>query len=502
MAPNFEGGKNTIEQSKEETGQEKRDKTGAEKIKDFEQLSPEEKLNEIDGVMLDSENLLKGVKSMEIEALGGQDAVKEGAGWFGKIKIKFADTFGSDERRFESIAKVAHKATDRDIDNISKNIGQELLAREADLTKHKSNADNDLKILQDLGLHSQDQLKDISGKLEAERESNRQMVENLKLELADRTAGYRESAIEKSRELLGFFDEYKGVYDNLRQEKRQLAGKVSKFEQALKSFKVEGDMDYKSEVEEELLKLKNDLGNIEQAEAKLKTRLDLVGTNKREVDTFLDRIDKIGSTDKEFRQKKLERKRVIESGSKNIDKSKEAEQKRAPAEAGQKVERRIEAEAKAKSKEDEPVVAGDKLPETEDVSPQSDVIGFGRVDETEKDKAMTEKKEEQTTVESAQVVKENKLPETVNEWIALFSKEFGPLYDRPSKKNPKPIAKALEDKFTENSQRLSGNEIINEKAAKKYAVNFLKKMTSEYKRDPEKARKKVEEVIKKIKESY
>jgi hypothetical protein len=311
MANKFEGGEKQNDLIDEEMNEP--EKKVKEKIEDFEKLeTTEEKEAHINEVLGDKEHLIRSAQEIEIEAVGGESQVRDKAGAFSRIRIKFAGVLSSGERKKEiayaTIAKVAHKEVDKKLLGLERTMGKELLEKKAALAVHEQSATHDLKKLKELGIHSEKELLDIADKLTSERSVLNDEVESKKNDLESILGEYSLIAIERQGQLAECIEEYQGYHDHVATEKKSTAQKIGKFERGLASLKLSGmEADvYKDRIKKAIDDEKEKLAKLEACEKALKERLEVTRANKSEVDTYLERVNSIGKTPTEISKQKAD----------------------------------------------------------------------------------------------------------------------------------------------------------------------------------------------------
>lgn len=293
------------------------------RIKNFSKLSVEEKAEEIDNALKDSVGLASAYQDIELEVAGGKDKLEGQVklGWADWIKTKFAgaESARGQEIKFRKIAEIAHREVEKKLGVIGQTDGQQLKDRKAALTVHEKNSNDDLRNLEGLGVHSKEEIAGIKTKLVNERAELTQDVEARKNELESKLAEFSQPAVEKKEQLDACAVEYKGYLDNVTQEIRTVGGNIAKHERGLASLKLEGATakEYKDKIRQAIDEQKGKLAKLEAGKTALEQRLAAVKANKSQVDAYLERIENIGKTPEEIRQRKAEERKKQEEKAEN-----------------------------------------------------------------------------------------------------------------------------------------------------------------------------------------
>lgn len=405
------------------------------KVEDYAELDPvDKKIEVVDRAAEDLKKILNSFSDMEIEVIGGQDKVKEKAGFIDKqIKLRFADAFRGEEGKHETYARIAHKEVEKRLSTIEATAGRELLQKKENLAKHKSNAEYDMKVYEGTEIYKEDELKAIAEKLEGERSGLAEEVKDKSDNLESELDLYREPAIEKQAELTNCLAEFKGYYDSTVAQRKEFAKKVSTYERALKSLRTtEGETTKgcKEKIQEELDIASKNLTDLQACEQALKERYEAVKANKQAVDNYLNRINSIGKTPAEIR--------------------KERENKRKEA-AGE-----TKTEEKTENGKPEPEKAGKK-----------EAAATNRESETAE------------SVETDKDINQIIIEKSVDEWVNFFiTSKLVATYDKRKNKG-RELKNAIKDHFKKGGRELSN--MVDSHVAIECFANFLKSKTSEYK---------------------
>ena len=277
------------------------------KLADFSKMDSQQKADKIDEILGDSTELASAYQDIEFEVAGGKNKLKEQVklGWADRFKIWRAGGRESEKGKaieFRKIAEVAHQEVEKKLVVIEQTDGQQLKDKKAALAVHEKSAANDVKSLEELGLHSEDQIAEIKTKLTGERKELTQEVEQRRIDLESKLAEFSEPALEKQKKLGECVIEYKGYHDNVVKEIGTVRGNITKYERGLASLKLEGATaeEYKNKIRQAINDQKGELAKLEASQQALKQRLEAVKANKSEVDAYLAKINKIGKTREEI----------------------------------------------------------------------------------------------------------------------------------------------------------------------------------------------------------
>lgn len=249
-------------------------------------------LNQLDSM---SNELESALGQAELDRLGKNEVIKN-TSLFDRFKLGAHELFKNKEGYKEQLSIMAKEMALDNLDKLERGLGADLLKTKEDMEAHEKNSQQNLKIITDLPGMDPEKIKLHEEKIQTETESMRVNKELKEIELKNKISEH--PVFKKKESLDKSIGEYNQISLDLSFRKQILGQNIMKYESAYKKISGENasSQEIKVDIMDKLKELKEQYQEIQERQEKVQGRMDVLITEKQDIDPFVNRLNNLGKT--------------------------------------------------------------------------------------------------------------------------------------------------------------------------------------------------------------